>query len=215
MSNVASRLSELFISRAPKREIMRGTLGNGQGQVLYPALDDYVWVRLRGSQNQLVSARNLQVPNINNLYVDVERIREANNFQYRVIGLTEALTFPAGEQPIANAVLHAYTHLPTGYDPIGFAVRVTNVTADYAMIASDTYIGVDTTAAHTVTLLDASLVPVGKAVLIHDESGTGGATHNITVSGNIEGSGSMLITTNRGSLMVISNGRTWAAPIHI
>lgn len=72
------------------------------------------------------------------------------------------------------------------------------------------YVGVDTTATRTITL-PASPNFDGLFYIIKDQTGSA-ATNNITVSGNghnIDGTGSVTITMNYGSLSVLWDGTQW------
>lgn len=211
-TSVVEALTELISGRARHQEILRATLGDGAGNVLYPPLDDYVYIRIRGAQSQVTVAHNLQVPNINNLYVDVERDTRHNQVNYRVLGLTEGFDFPSGTQPIANVVLHGYTHAPDGYDPIGIRYRTVFVAGAYTVLATDELLLVDTTAARAITLPDALTLSIGHVLTVKDSTGTAN-TFNITITPSgtqtIDGAASKVINTAYGVLRLVTDSHNW------
>lgn len=88
----------------------------------------------------------------------------------------------------------------------------TAVAADYTTTDSDLLIAVTSTAAaRTITLLSAT-VTEGRIFIIKDESGAAG-TNNITIategSETIDGSATLVISTNYGSATLYSDGVDW------
>lgn len=181
-SAIVNGLTRMLLERQPKRTIMRGSMGDGFGNVLYPLLDDYCYVRLYDSDSSVVTARNLTVPMMDGLPIDVERTYVHSKVQYFVVGLTQGIQFSTGTQPIANAVLHAYTHEADGYDPIiGGVLNAVLTAIDYTMDADDRFVGVTSTGSlRIVYLYDATKLREGTIVVIKDVAG-GATTNNIRV----------------------------------
>lgn len=88
----------------------------------------------------------------------------------------------------------------------------TPTATDYVMKPTDVLVGVTSTAsARAITLPPVATTPVGQMYVVKDESG-GAATHNITVSpasGNIDGAGSKVISTNYGFVRAYTDGVNW------
>lgn len=90
------------------------------------------------------------------------------------------------------------------------AYNVQTPAGNYTLTNSDDFVGVDTSAARTITMPSAP--STGKRWTIKDKTGTA-AAFNITVSGgghNIDGSASYTINTNFGSIDLIYNGTTFS-----
>jgi hypothetical protein len=79
----------------------------------------------------------------------------------------------------------------------------TNVSGTYTVQDEDFYLGLQS-GAFTVTLSGAI---EGRQLVIKDEAGDAG-TNTKTISGTVDG-GSTTITTNYGSLHLISDGTNW------
>lgn len=79
----------------------------------------------------------------------------------------------------------------------------TEVTGTYTIADSDHYLAVQ--GGYTVTL---SGPLEGRRVVVKDEAGTAGSS-TITVAGTIDGATNKTITTNYGSLHLISDGTNW------
>lgn len=211
-------LTRLFAERAPKRAIIRGSIGDGQGNVLSPRLDDFCFVRLHDNDSTVVNARNLTVPMMNDLAVDVERTYAHSKAQYNIIGLTQSLQYSTGTQPIVNVSLHGNTHAPGGYDPIDGGIwSVTLVAANYSALPTDRFIGVTSTAApRTITLPDATIVEEGTVITVKDMSNNA-ATNNITIlpiaSQELNdagpGVGWIMIYNLESLTMIAANGAWW------
>lgn len=94
----------------------------------------------------------------------------------------------------------------------GITLKRTAISDDYTIDSSDFLIAVtDTTDAREITLLPAADME-NRILLIKDESG-GAGTNNITVTPDgietIDNASTQVISTNRGSLRLYSNGTTW------
>ena len=88
----------------------------------------------------------------------------------------------------------------------------TATATDYTTTATDIIIGVtSTSSARTVTLLS-GMVAEGVIVIIKDESGAAG-TNNITIategSETIDGSATLVISSNYGVARLYSDGTDW------
>ncbi len=88
----------------------------------------------------------------------------------------------------------------------------TAIAVDYTTTDNDLYIAVtDTSSARTVTLLSAT-VAEGRTITIKDESGLAG-TNSITIategSETIDGSATLVISSNYGVARLISDGTDW------
>lgn len=79
----------------------------------------------------------------------------------------------------------------------------TEVTGAYTIADSDHYLAVQ--GGYTVTLSGAL---AGRRVIVKDEAGTAGVS-TITVVGTIDGAVNKTITTNYGSLHLVSDGTNW------
>ena len=93
-----------------------------------------------------------------------------------------------------------------------FTLNRTATAANYTTLTTDSYIGVtDTSSARTITLLSASVAD-GRIIIINDESGLAG-TNNITIategSETIDGSATLVISSNYGVARLISDGTDW------
>lgn len=215
-SDTVQRLSRLLSERAPRRTIIRASLGNGNGVVEHPTLDDSAYARLHDNDSTLVVARNLTTPMLDGIPVDVERVLLHSKVFYTVVGLTQGIQFQGGSQPYANLMLHAYTHEPGGYDAVsGGVLSHVQTATDYTMQASDRYIGVTSTGTlRIVSLVDATTLENGTLLVVKDEGG-GAAAFNVRVtpfgSQAIDGTASYYsIAANRGAVtLVVSNGN-WA-----
>lgn len=216
-SDTVQRLSRLLSERAPRRTIIRASLGNGQGVVAHPTLDDSAFARLHDNDSTLVVARNLTTPMLDGIPVDIERVLLHSKVFYTVVGLTQGIQFQGGSQPYANLMLHAYTHEPGGYDPVGTGILSAVQTAvDYTVAPGVTYIGVTSTGAiRNIYLPDATVAGNGYIVIVKDEAG-GASANNIRVtpiaSQQVDTGGAGIyyaITSNRGSVMLIASGGNW------
>ena len=109
----------------------------------------------------------------------------------------------------------------SGVATLGAAVKISRTaintasTTAYTVLASDHYVGVNTTtAALAVTLQAAATAGAGRVVYIKDETGSAGSGKPITVSGDgsetIDGSASKIISSDYGNLYLISTGAGWA-----
>lgn len=214
MTNHADQLAALISTRARARDIIRGTLGDGQGNVVDPTLADTVYVRLRDSNSSLVSARNIQVPALNGVFVDVERTYEHSKTFYTIIGLTQGVNAPANSIPYANTVLHGATHAPQGYDPVaGVLAQMVFPMHNYIVAPSDVYIGVSgaLTARRFITLPLTRDVD-GQVFIIKDDTGASGNTPGIDIeilTSNSElidnGSSIYNIALNYGALTIVAD----------
>ena len=81
----------------------------------------------------------------------------------------------------------------------------TAVTTSYTLGRNDTFLAVD---AGVITITLADVDDVGRRVIIKDTGGNAG-TSTITVAGTIDGVTNATITTNYGSLTLISDGVAW------
>lgn len=212
-TNLADALTDLFHSRAPHQELIRGTLGDGQGNVVYATLADTCYVRIRGAQASVVLARNITVPMQNNIAVDLRRLTDHSKTLFTVVGLTQGYNVGYGEQPWANVTEHGYTHGAGGYDPIGRDYRTVFVATNYTVLSDDELLLVDTGAAHTVFLPDATSVIAGHPLTIKDATGTA-AGNNITLSPfgtqTIDQvAGVLAMNTNKQVVRLVSNGANW------
>lgn len=95
------------------------------------------------------------------------------------------------------------------------SMEYTAITSDTVIADSDTFVvlGVDTTAARSITLPSAALVAAGRIYMIKDRTGSA-ATNTITIlpdgSDSIDGAASATITSEYGSRFLITNGvDTW------
>jgi hypothetical protein len=90
--------------------------------------------------------------------------------------------------------------------------KITNITANYTLTELDNVALVNTSTNAITITLPTAVSKGGLVYTIKDDTGNAG-TKNITVtttSGqNIDGSGSVTISTNYGCLRVISNGANW------
>lgn len=84
----------------------------------------------------------------------------------------------------------------------------TAVAANYTALNTDFIIAVTSTAAARTITLPAAGGLAGKVYIVKDESG-GAATHNITVSGTIDGSSNATISSNYSEVRLYSNGSNW------
>ncbi len=93
-----------------------------------------------------------------------------------------------------------------------FFFKRTATATDYTLVDDDAYVGVTSTASARTITLASVLVEEGRIVIINDESGAAG-TNNITIdteaSENIDGSSTLVISTNNGSAQLISDGTDW------
>jgi hypothetical protein len=117
--------------------------------------------------------------------------------------LPESLLSPA-------VVLLAGSHTTLLSNASGFASSRITTATNYALKGNEELVGVtDTTAARTITLPTANTVAEGRPFVIKDESG-GAGRNNITVkcsgTDTIEGTMSVRITRNYGSVMLYSDG---------
>jgi len=81
---------------------------------------------------------------------------------------------------------------------------VTNVTADYTVLSSDTYIGVNSSNTN-VTITLPNTADTGKLLIVKDEEGSANS-YPITLSGTVDGdSGGAIIQLNYGSLTLMYN----------
>lgn len=94
--------------------------------------------------------------------------------------------------------------------PAESVVRYHQTATDYTHTPNIYIIGItDTSADRTITLCDPADFPEGQLLTVKDESG-GAATHNITVSGTIEGTAFALIQADYGGVTLYSDGAsTW------
>lgn len=124
------------------------------------------------------------------------------------------LVLPTAGQPgwdvaLNNALLFLFNQIASN----GAFVRTTVASTDYTALSTDRFIAYTSlTNAHTVFLLDASLLP-NTLVTVKDESGQA-ALNPITVksannSQTIDGNGTVTINTNYGSRKFYSNGTQW------
>lgn len=95
----------------------------------------------------------------------------------------------------------------------GQKVRRTAISGNYTLAYDDYYIGVTSLAtAPTITLPKPSIAGIGKSFVIKDETGGAGST-TITISqfatDLIDGAATKTITTNYGSVKVLTNGKDW------
>ena len=81
----------------------------------------------------------------------------------------------------------------------------TAVTTSYTIERNDTFIAVD---AGVVSITLAGEKDPGRRVIIKDTGGNAGTT-TITVVGSVDGSANPTITTNFGSIRLISDGTAW------
>ena len=132
----------------------------------------------------------------------------ANEIATSVSGTTVTVGMPndvtiAGVSTLAGAVKIKRTAIDTASD------------TTYTVAAADHYIGVDTgTASLTITLQAAATAGAGRVVYVKDESGDAGSGQPITVSGDgsetIDRSASKMISSEYGTLCLISTGVGWA-----
>lgn len=81
------------------------------------------------------------------------------------------------------------------------------ITANYTIDKKDYGLLINTSTAKTITLPTASTVSY-QEFIFKDDTGSA-ATNNITISGSIEGAGSATISTNYGTLKLVSNGTSY------
>jgi len=89
-SDVLNQMAQADDHLHPRRKVLTAILGNGDGSTV--AVDDrpgYSWIRLHGSQSELVQALNRVVANVHGLQVDVSvsTDRRGGQTTYEVIGL--------------------------------------------------------------------------------------------------------------------------------
>lgn len=92
-------------------------------------------------------------------------------------------------------------------------INRTTTAISYAVLATDFYIGVTSTAApRTITLEAAAEAGAGRMLIIKDESG-GAATNNITIDAAttelIDGSQTFTMSNNFQSITLICTGTAW------
>lgn len=107
-SPAALALAQLVETRERKHEIRRALMGDGQGNVIYPAIPNYVYIRLLSDTSLLHIARNLSLPLMDNLPCNVQVHSENSRIEYVVIGLAGGL--PAQVWPVQEVPQHAYSH---------------------------------------------------------------------------------------------------------
>lgn len=128
----------------------------------------------------------------------------AGTFSYSgagVIGSQVVNINPTTQLPLAllagNAVINGLACFPSL--PAG----------NYNAKISDYFIGANTGSAHTITLLASP--PTGQALVIKDVTGTA-SSFNVTIAGNgknIDGSSSLVISSNYGAASLVYNGTQW------
>ena len=102
-----------------------------------------------------------------------------------------------------NWIRQAATRLNQAITWINHQTNRTEVSSNYTLLNSDTYLAVQ--GSYTVTL---SGPEKARKIIIKDEAGNAG-TSPITVVGTIDGTTNYSINTDYGSLMLISDGNNW------
>ena len=108
---------------------------------------------------------------------------------------------------------HTLTVAGASYLSGGLAYKRTPVTANYTILLSDYYLGVDTTSnSVTLTVPAAATAQIGQTFVVKDE-GANTAANPITVarsSGDtIDGDASVQIDTPYGAISLYTNGSNW------
>jgi len=134
---------------------------------------------------QCVAANELVLPIINVRNGNLFNCNSSGSWFISNIGVTpEDVSFPR-----------------TALSDTAYLARITDSFITYTAL----------TAARSLTLPIASLFPVGKELLVKDESGAA-ATYNITIvptSGTIDGAANKVVNANYGKACVYSSGSAW------
>lgn len=89
----------------------------------------------------------------------------------------------------------------------GIQKKWKNISSNYAVDKRDYGLLIDSSVARTITLLPPSLAK-NQEFVFKDDTGLA-STNNITISGSIEGNGSVVISTDYGKIKLMSNGSSY------